>query len=436
MSNTTSRHGTDRVSGLHRTLRALRWPALEALLCLSAIVGPVPLAAAQQSLTADFVNIWTSPSERAAKQAIADNYTAAGGKFVDVAVGCGTCGMSTTIDRILAGDPPTATQFTLSTNFNDLVSKGLAADIDDVATQNNWRTLLPPSLVDAISRNGKVYFAPVDLSEGWIFYNTAVLKKAGVEPPTNFDDNFFATLDKIKAAGFIPLALGGNGQQYRWTFEIVMAGLGGKAHWQAVWADRDETAIRGPLQRRIFETFRRLHDYADQGSTGRPWAATAQLLISGKAGVMALGTWAKGEFAAGGMKAGQDFGCVLPGNAYLVFGDLIGFPKQSKPEQIAAQKLLAKVVFDRPTQLGFNVAKNALPPRTDIDITGNPRFDACSQKAAAVYHEGSQVVANSQLYLSPDGGGALVDLLSEYFTSKDMSTDEAIDRFASIVKNR
>ena len=38
----------------------------------------------------------------------------------------------------------------------------------------------------------------------------AVLKQAGVEPPTNFDDNFFATLDKIKAAGFIPTsAIGG-----------------------------------------------------------------------------------------------------------------------------------------------------------------------------------------------------------------------------------
>jgi glucose/mannose transport system substrate-binding protein len=436
MSTITSHRRTARVSGLRQALHSLRLPALGALLALSAIIGPVPHAAAQQPLTAEFVNIWTSPSERAAKQAIADNYVAAGGKFVDVALGCATCGMSTTIDRILAGDPPTATQFTLSTNFNDLVNKGLAADIDDVATENHWRNLLPPSLVDAISRNGKVYFAPVDLSEGWIFYNVAVLKQAGVEPPTNFDDNFFTTLDKIKAAGFIPLAIGGNGQQYRWTFEIVMAGLGGKAHWQAVWADRDDKAIRGPLQRRIFETFRRLHDYADQGSTGRAWAATAQLLISGKAGVMALGTWAKGEFAAGGMKAGKDFGCVLPGNAYLMFGDLVGFPKQTKPEQIAAQKLFAKVVFDRPAQLGFNVAKNALPPRTDIDIAGDPRFDACSQKAAAIYHEGSQVIANSQLYLSPDGGGALVDLLSEYFTSKDMPTDEAIDRFAQIVKNR
>src|SRR4029079_18756140 len=106
---------------------------------------------------------------------------------------------------------------------------------------------LPKAILDGISFNGKVYLAPVNItSMNRLYYNTEVLKKAGVDkPPTGVNDDFFAALDKIKASGAIPLALGGNATQYRWTWDAVMAGVGGKDHWQAVYVQRDPKAIKG-----------------------------------------------------------------------------------------------------------------------------------------------------------------------------------------------
>jgi glucose/mannose transport system substrate-binding protein len=394
--------------------------------------------AAAEPLTAEVVNVWTGGGEVAAKQVLADRYNAAGGKFVDTAAPCSTCLFSVTITRILAGNPSTAAQFPPSTAYVDLINKGMLGDIDHAAAAGEWRNVLPKVVLDAVTSKGKFYLVPIDTTAAnWIFYNQEVLKKAGVEPPTNFDASFFSALDKIKAAGFIPLALGGSGLQYRWAFEAIMAGLGGREQWEAVWLRHDEKALQSPLQRSVFETFKRLHDYIDSGSSGRAWNPTTNLLISGQAGIQVIGDWAKGEFKAAGKLPGKDFGCVLPGNPpmYVMNGDLFGFPKQTKPDEIKAQELFAQVVMNPVTQVEFTLKKGGLPSRTDIDITKDSRFDECSQKASAVYKGGGGVVGNSQLFLTPDSSGALLDLLSEYFNTPAMSTDEAIGRFASIVKN-
>jgi len=54
------------------------------------------------------------------------------------------------------------------------------------------------------------------------------------------------------------------------------------------------------------------------------------------------------------------------------------------------------------------------------------------QTAAAIYSKGTNVVRNSALIISPDQMGSIVDLISEYFNS-DMPTDQALDRYASIL---
>jgi glucose/mannose transport system substrate-binding protein len=396
-------------------------------------------AVAGEPLTAEVVNIWTGAGERAAKQVLADAFNAAGGKFVDTAVACNTCAVSTTLTRILAGDPPTATQYAITTDPVDLVNKGMLADIEDVATAGHWREVLPKAVIDGISFNGKIYLAPLDSSApNWIFYNNAVLKKAGVEhPPTNFDATFFTALDKVKAAGFIPVAIGSNGAQYLWIFEAVMVGLGGKEHWQAVWAKHDPAALKSALQRAVFDSFRRLGSYTDSGSSGRAWNPTVNLVISGQAGFAIMGDWAKGEFAAAGQTPDKEYGCVLPGKIpmFVMNGDVLGFPTQTKPEAIKAQKLLAQVAFGPTTQVEFNIKKGAIPARNDIDVAKSGQFDACSLKAVAAYRNDAGVVGNVKLFLSPDQSGSLADLLAEYFNTPGMSTDEAMDRFAGILSN-
>ena len=161
------------------------------------------------------------------------------------------------VNRIVGGNPPTSSQLA-SENLDDLIKKGQLSDIDDVAKAEGWAKVLPKEILDGISFNGKVYLAPVDItSMNRLYYNIPVLKKAGVDkPPTELNEEFFAALDKLKASGVIPLALGGNAQQYRWTWDAVMSAVGGKDHWLAVYVRRDPKAMKDDTQRKVFETFR------------------------------------------------------------------------------------------------------------------------------------------------------------------------------------
>jgi len=400
--------------------------------CAMAALAVPALAA--DPLPAELINVWTGAGERQMLKVLADNYESAGGKFVNTPTPTGNTVMALTVNRILGGNPPTASQFAFSRIFDDLLKKGQLADIDDVAKAERWAQVLPKEIYDGISFNGKVYLAPVDItSMNRLYYNIPVLKKAGVaRPPTDINDEFFAALDKLKASGVIPLALGGNAQQYRWTWDAVMSAVGGKDHWQAVYVQRDPKAMKGETQRKVFETFRRLSKYVDKGSSGRAWQPTTNLVISGQAGMQILGDWGKAEFVAAGKKPGVDFGCALPGGIFVLTGDVIAFPKQKTADAEKAQQIFAKVVMAPQVQLDVNLKHGSIPPRTDVPVIGNAGFDECVQVAARTYSRGTTVVRNSALILSADAMGSVVDLISEYF-STDMKTDDALDRYAAIL---
>jgi len=403
-------------------------------LALIAIAAASLTAHAADPLPAELINIWTGAGERQALKVLADNYEAAGGKFINTPAPTGNNVMAMTVNRIVGGNPPTASTFAFSNIFADLLKKGQLQDIDDVAKAEGWDKVLPKEILDGMSFEGKVYLAPLDItSMNRLYYNIPALKKAGVQkPPTELNEEFFAALDKLKASGVIPLALGGNAQQYRWTWDAVMSAVGGKEHWLAVYVKRDSKAMKDETQRKAFETFRRLRNYIDKGSSGRAWQATTNLVASGQAGMQILGDWGKAEFEAAGKKQGVDFGCGLPGGLFVMTGDVLAFPKQKGGDAEKAQKLLAKVAMSKPVQLDLNLKHGSIPPRTDVAVVGNAGFDECVQIGAGVYSKGVSVVRNSALIISADAMGSIVDLVSEYFNT-DMPTDQALDRYAAIL---
>ncbi|MBS0446042.1 MAG: carbohydrate ABC transporter substrate-binding protein [Proteobacteria bacterium] len=410
------------------------WTKLAACAAACLLACGTPAAIAADGPSVELVNVWTGAGERTMLKVMADAYEASGGKFVNTPAPTGNNVMAITVNRILGGNPPTASQFAFSRIFDDLLKKGQLADIDAVARAEGWAKVLPKEILDGISFNGKVYLAPVDItSMNRLYYNIPVLKKAGIDkPPTEINDEFFAALDKLKASGVIPLALGGNAQQYRWTWDAVMSAVGGKDHWQAVYVQRDPKAMKDETQRKVFETFRRLSKYIDKGSSGRAWQPTTNLVISGQAGMQILGDWGKAEFVAAGKKPGVDFGCGLPGGVFVLTGDVIAFPKQKSADAEKAQQMFAKVVMAPQVQLDVNLKHGSIPPRTDVPVIGNAGFDDCVQIAAQTYTKGTTVVRNSALILSADAMGSVVDLVSEYFNT-DMKTDEALDRYAAIL---
>jgi glucose/mannose transport system substrate-binding protein len=384
---------------------------------------------------AEVIHWWTSGGESAAVKKLADAYRAAGGVWIDTPIAGSEQARAVAINRVVGGNPPTAAQFNTSKQFLDVIEEGMLNNVDDVAQKERWDSTLPEPIRNVIKVKGHYYAVPVDIHmPTWIWYSKAAFKKAGIAKEPATMDELFAALDKLKAAGLIPLAHGGQSWQENIVFMAVLANVGGKDLYLSVFRDRDPRAINSVAFRNVLLAFKRLRGYTDAGSPGRNWNDATAMLITGRAGVQIMGDWAKGEFNAARQSAGKDYGCIAgfgPKSPYLIQGDAFIFPKTSNPEALKAQKLLASVMVAPATQVEFNRLKGSVPTRTDLDAS---TMDACAQAGLAIMKDHTRHVGNGEVYLTPAQNGDLVDVLTAYWNTA-MPVEKAQQGIAAALKD-
>lgn len=410
---------------------ALAWAALMAA---GACAAPA-MAAAPAAPKAEVIHWWTSGGESAAVKQIAQAYRAAGGIWVDTAIAGGDQARSVTINRIVGGNPPTAAQFNTSKQFFDVIEQGMLNNVDDLARAQNWDKLMPEPIVSVIKVDGHYYAVPVNIHmQAWIWYSKAAFQKAGIAKEPATVDEFFGALDKLKAAGIVPLAHGGQSWQETILFTAMLSNLGGKDLYLKVLRDRDPRAIASPAFRKVLLAYKRLQTYVDARSPGRNWNDATAMVIAGRAGMQVMGDWAKGEFTAARQAAGQQFGCIAglaPDSPYLIQGDVLVFPKTGNAGAVRAQKLLAGVVAAPATQLAFSRLKGSIPVRSDVDAA---QADLCAQKGIAIMKDRARHLGVSEVYLTPDQNGAMQDVLTAYWNT-GMTVEKAQKNIAAALRD-
>lgn len=382
---------------------------------------------------AEVIHWWTSEGESRAVRTFAEAFSKAGGKWIDNAIAGASAARQASVTRIVAGDPPAASQFNTGREFGDLVSQGLLRDISDVAESGNWMKTMPGSLLESSERNGKVYAMPINIhGRNWIWYNTAILKEAGATPPTGWGEDMFQALDKVRAIGKIPLALSGTKSYEMSLFQSVLQDFGGPKLWYALYRDKSKQAFKSVELRQAFETFARLRKYVDAGSPGRKWNDAVNMVMTGKAGFTSQGDWAKGEFGAAGKVAGKDYGCILPDGVLQIGGDVLVFPKQKDKQKGAAQALLIKTLAKAETLRNFNAKKGSIPPRSDVDMTGT---DVCAEIGSKALQSQETSIPRLTMLQTASVAGELKDLISEFWNDPSLNIDDAIERFSDIILN-
>jgi glucose/mannose transport system substrate-binding protein len=408
----------------HTTGRARRAGTLPAALALATALtfaaGAGDVAAATAAAPrAEVMHWWTSSSESAAVRKFADAYRAAGGVWGDTAIAGADQAKAVAINRIVGGNPPTAAQFNTTKQFRDLIDQGSLNNVDDIAVRDRWDQLMPQAILDVIKVKGHFYAVPVDIHMStWIWYSKAAFQKAGIAKEPATPDELFAALDKLKAAGLVGLAHGGQPWQENILFQAMLANVGGKELYLQVLRDRSPKAINSEAFKKVLLAFKRLQSYVDAGSPNRNWNDATAMLIRGRAGVQIMGDWAKGEFAAARQTAGKDFGCIpgLGANVpYLIQGDAFVFPKTKNPEAVQAQKLLATSMLAPAAQLEFNKIKGSLPILSNVDASS---MDICAQAGMAIMKEKTRAVGMIEVFLTPDQNGALQDVLTTYWNTR------------------
>jgi glucose/mannose transport system substrate-binding protein len=388
-----------------------------------------------QANRAEVLHWWTSGGESAAVKELASAYRAAGGTWVDDAIAGGEQARAEAVNRMVGGKPPTAAQFNTSKQFLDLIDQGMLANVDVVAAQNHWDRILPAPILNSIRIKGHYYAVPVDIHmPAWFWYSKAAFAKAGIKDEPKSADEFFADLDKLKAAGVVPLAFGGQPWQEKITFYAWLAHVGGPDMYMKLYRDKDVNLPNTPQFKALLASFKKLHNYVDAGSPNRNWNDATAMVISGKAGVQIMGDWAKGEFATAHQTAGKEFGC-FPGfgakSPYLVAGDVFVFPKIDDPAQVKSQQLLATVFTSPATQVAFSNKKGSIPIRTDVDVKG---LDPCAQQGVTIMKDVSRQLPTPEMLISPDLEGSLQDVITKFWNTNE-SVDDAAKAISAALKN-
>ncbi|SFT50289.1 carbohydrate ABC transporter substrate-binding protein, CUT1 family [Pseudovibrio denitrificans] len=392
---------------------------------------------AQAAPTAEVLHFWTSGGEARAALSLKHAFEARGGVWDDapVAGGGGDAMAAVLRARVLAGVPPSVAQVK-GQNIKEWAAVGALEGLNTVADEQNWDALLPDLLKETVQYQGEYVAVPLNIHRvDWIWANPKVLDKVGVTPPQTWDE-FNKTAEKIKAAGFIPLAHGGQPWQDVTLFEVVLLGIGGADFYKQVYLDLDQEALHSDTMIKVFDQMRKLSTYVDPGAPGREWNLATAMVMRGEAAMQIMGDWAKAEFLTAGLKYGEDFICVSAPSSggYIINSDSFAMFQVSDEEQQKGQLLMASMLLDEDVQKEFNLLKGSIPARLGVSLEG---FDECAMKSSEdlVLNEARNTVVGSiahELVQSGAVRGAFLDVVTEHFNT-NMSSQEAVEKLAETV---
>ncbi|MEH7908650.1 ABC transporter substrate-binding protein [Rhizobium laguerreae] len=409
----------------------------------SAAVAVVMMAGLSAAQAADVKEVqmlhwWTSGGEAAALNVLKQDLSKEGFAWKDVPVagGGGDAAMTALKAMVAAGTYPTASQM-LGYTVLDYAQAGVMGDLTETAKKEGWDKSVPAALQKFSVYDGKWVAAPVNVhSVNWLWINKAVMDKIGGTQPKTFDD-LIALLDKAKAAGVIPLALGGQNWQEATMFDSIVLSTGGPEFYKKAFNDLDDESLKSDTMKKSFDNLATIIKYVDPNFSGRDWNLATAMVIKGDALVQVMGDWAKGEFVAAKKTPDTDFLCYrFPGTDGSVVYNSDMFGMFNVPDdRKAAQVALATATLSKSFQSAFNVVKGSVPARTDVPDTD---FDACGKKGIAdlkAANEGGTLFGSlAQGYGAPPAiANAYKDVVSKFVHGQIKTSDEAVKQLVQAI---
>ena len=385
----------------------------------------------------EVLHYWTSGGEAKSVAELKKIMQAKGHVWKDFAVAGGGGDNAATVlkSRVVSGNPPAAAQIK-GPAIQEWANEGVLANLDATAKAEKWDSLLPKVVADVMKYKGNYVAAPVNVHRvNWMWANSAVLKKAGVTATPKTWDEFFAAAEKVKAAGLIPVAHGGQNWQDFTTFEDVVLGVGGAQFYQDALVKLDQKALTSPTMTKSLETFRKIKSYTDPAAPGRDWNLATAMVINEKAAFQFMGDWAKGEFTAAGKVPGKDYVCAATpgtGNAYTFNVDSFAMFKLKDAGAQKAQGDLAAAIMGTEFQEVFNLNKGSIPVRLNMNMA---KFDDCAKQSSKDFVATSKAgglvpsVAHG-MAIAPAAEGAIKDAVSQFWNDDKISVADGVKSIA------
>ncbi len=416
------------------------------MLKLSKLATAVALVVAGNAAFAGEVEVlhwWTSGGEAKSVAELKTIMQGKGHTWKDFAVagGGGDNAMTVLKSRVVSGNPPAAAQIK-GPALQEWAAEGVLANLDPVAKAENWDGLLPKVVADIMKYKGNYIAAPVNVHRvNWMWANKAVLDKAGVKSAPKTWPEFFAAADKVKKAGLVAVAHGGQNWQDFTTFEDVVLGVGGAKFYNEALMQLDQKALTSPKMAEALTTYRKIKSYIDPAAPGRDWNLATAMVIQEKAAFQFMGDWAKGEFTAAGKVPGKDYICAAaPGTSTSYTFNVDSFA-MFKLKDAAAQKAqadLAASIMGTQFQEIFNLNKGSIPVRLNMDMS---KFDDCAKQSSkdfvATAKTGGLVPSIAHgMAVPPAAAGAIQDAVSQFWNDDKISVADGVKNIAKAAQTK
>jgi len=257
---------------------------------------------------------WADGGEKAGLDGLVGTFGTACPNFTfvngAVAGGAGSNAKQVLASRLTQSDPPDTFQAHAGNELNDYISAGQIEDLSAKYTEWGLTNAFPAGLISNLTVDGKIYSVPANIHRANMLWgNKTVLASAGIAANATSLDAFFTDLDKLKAKGVTPLALGKDWTQLMLFESVLISNLGadkfiGLWNGSTPWDGADVTKSIADLQK--------LMTYTNKDRDTFDWTDAEKLIMEGKAGYQLMGDWEAADLDAKGFK---DYSyTVFPGN--------------------------------------------------------------------------------------------------------------------------
>jgi glucose/mannose transport system substrate-binding protein len=411
--------------------------------CAGALVGALVTTAALAEPKTNILHQWSEGSDAAAIAKLGEMFTAAGGKWEQTSIAGHTANTLAKLRAdVVAGDAPPAVQLK-GPEIAEWNATGKTANLDELANAEGWDKVVAPELLPVMKPTGSWVAAPMNIHRiNWIWGSTKAMEQAGIKTLPKTWAEFNADCDKAVAAHLICVAHFSQDWTDATIFEVILYGQDIDLFRKA-FVEGDTEALRSPGMVKALEEFRTIvSKYMDPAIAGRDYDTATGMLAKGQAVFMIMGDWQIGIFTAAGLKQGADYVCAQaptdwgkPG--FILNSDSVVFFKQSDPDYVAGQKLLAHLIMSPQFQTVFNQAKGSIPARLDVDLSQG--FNACqqqSQKDLQASIAGGTLVRSMahNMTILQKYRGAIMDTITSFVNTPSTSAQDAANAMADAVE--
>ncbi|MBN2811135.1 MAG: extracellular solute-binding protein, partial [Spirochaetales bacterium] len=194
------------------------------------LIAAFSASAADKPVKVNFWHIGTAATDKGYYQGVADAFMKANPNVtIEMTILENEAFKSKLTTVMQSGNPPDIFHSWGGGVLAEYAKAGLLRDITKFTKGTAWGKSMAPGVWDIYAYNGKQYGAPFDMGAITFWYNKDLLAKVGYTSfPAEWSD-FLNLVKKLKAAGIVPIALGGGDKwpaMHMWTY--LAARVGGK----------------------------------------------------------------------------------------------------------------------------------------------------------------------------------------------------------------